>query len=95
MSAMMHEPRHMDESQLAAGYSAVLSQVAADRRPVIVQRGGMDFAAVIPLEFLAMIQDSLARQEAERLAAGLEWDQHASSSPPPQHWFEGSEPKPF
>jgi hypothetical protein len=91
-SAAMNEPRHMDESQLAAGYAEVLTQVAADQRPVIVQRDGIDVAAVIPVGFLDVIRESLARQEAERLAAGIDWRRHSG---PPQHWFDADEPKPF
>jgi hypothetical protein len=91
-SGAMNQPRHLDESQLAAGYADVLSQVAADQRPVIVQRGGTDVAAVVPLEFLDIVRESLARHEAERVAAGIDWQ---SQSAPPQHWFDGEEPKPF
>ncbi len=94
-SAAMNAPRHMDESLLAADYADVLSQVAADQRPVVVQRDGIDIAAVIPVEYLAVIRDSLARQEAERLAEGIDWSQKAGSMSPPQHWFEEEQPKPF
>ncbi|HEY2414312.1 MAG TPA: hypothetical protein VGI40_18855 [Pirellulaceae bacterium] len=95
ISVAMNEPRHMDESQLAAGYADVLSQVAADQRPVIVQRGGTDVAAVVPVEFLHIVRDSLARQEAERVATGIDWGMRRAHSVPPQHWFDGEEPKPF
>ena len=91
-SAAMNEPRHMDESQLAAGYADVLSQVAADQRPVILQRDGTNVAAVVPVEFLDIVRESLARQASERLAAGIDW---ASRGVPPKHWFDGEEPKPF
>lgn len=93
--AAMHEPRHLDESQLATGYADVLSQVAADQRPVIVQRDGIDVAAVVPVEYLEAIRDSLARQEAERLAARMDWRQKVADAVPARHWFEEDEPKPF
>jgi len=92
--AAMNEPRHMDESQLASGSADVLDQLAADQRPVILQRDGIDVAAVVPVEYLEAVRESLSRQEAERLAAGINWSERAGS-PPPQHWFEEEEPKPF
>jgi hypothetical protein len=89
------EPMHVDESQIAAGYADVLSQVAERGQPVIVRRGGADLAAVIPLEHLELMQDLIARREAERLAARLNWPALAAQNPPPQNWFEDDEPKPF
>lgn len=93
--AAAQEPWHLDEAQLAQGCAAVLSQVAAERRPVIVQRGGADVAVVVPLEYLELIQDSLARQEAERVAALVDLDRLAGQSAPAERWFEDDEPKPF
>ncbi len=58
-------PGHVDEPQASEEYADVLSRVAADRRPVIVRRGGADLAAVVPLEYLELLQDVLARQEAD------------------------------
>ncbi len=89
------EPGHVDEPQAAQEYAAVLSRVAAQRQPVIVRRGGMDLAAVVPLEYLELAQETLARQEAERLATQLDRDRLVRTSPPPQEWFDGDEPKPF
>src|SRR5205809_874766 len=89
------EPGHVDEPQAVQEYAEVLSQVAAQRRPIIVRRNGTDLAAVISLEHLELFQDLLARQEAERLAGRLDWDRLVKTSPPPQSWFEGDEPKPF
>jgi len=94
-SVAMNAPRHLDESLLAAGYADVLSQVVADQRPVVVQRDGIDIAAVIPVEYLEVIRDSLARQEAERLAEVIDWSQKVDALAPPQHWFDEDEPKPF
>ncbi len=95
MSLSLLTPSHVDEPQGAQDYADVLSRVAADGTPVIVRRGGADLAAVIPLEHLELLQDVLARQEAERLAARLDWDRLVKASPPPQSWFDRDEPKPF
>ena len=91
----MLTPGHIDEPGAAQEYADVLSRVAADRRPVVVRRGGTDLAAVVPLEYLEMVEEVLARREAERLAAGLDWDELVKASPPSQAWFDGDEPKPF
>ena len=95
MSSPVLTPGHVDEPQAAQGYAEVLSRVAADRKPVIVRRGGADLAAVIPLEYLELVQDVLARQEAERLAGKVDWDRLVKGSPPPQSWFDEDEPRPF
>lgn len=89
------EPSHIDEPQFAQESAKVLSRVAAERHPIIVRRDGADLAAVIPLEYLEILQDVLARQEAEQLAGQLNWDQLVKTSPPPPEWFAGDEPKPF
>jgi len=47
------------------------------------------------VEHLALLRDLLAQQEAERLAAQVDWGRVAQVSPAPQQWFEGEEPKPF
>jgi hypothetical protein len=44
---------------------------------------------------LKLLQELLAHQEAEQLAAQIDWAKMAQESPPPQQWFEGDEPKPF
>lgn len=85
----------VDEPQAAQEYADVLSRVATDQKPVIVRRGGADLAAVVPLKYLELLQELLARQEAERLAAQLDWDRLVPASPPPQTWFDQDEPKPF
>jgi hypothetical protein len=90
-SNVLIEPSRVDEPQAAQDYAEVFSRVASDRRPVIVRREGADFAAVVPLEYL----DLLARTEAERLAAQLDWDQLVSRNPPAPEWFAEDEPKPF
>jgi PHD/YefM family antitoxin component YafN of YafNO toxin-antitoxin module len=88
-------PAHVDEPQAAQDYAEVFSRVAADHQPVIVRRGGSDLAAIVPLEYLELLEDVLAREQAERLAAGLGADQLIRTFPPPQSWFDGEEPKPF
>lgn len=95
MSLPVLSPGHVEEPQAAQEYAEVLSRVAADRRPVIVRRGGADLAAVVPLEYLHLLQDVLARREAEQLAERLDWDRLVQSSPPAQSWFDEDEPQPF
>jgi hypothetical protein len=88
-------PGRIDEPGEAQEYANVLSRVATEHQPLIVRRGGSDLAAVVPLDYLELLQDMLARQEAERLAAQVDWDKLVKTSPPPQAWFDGEEPKPF
>jgi hypothetical protein len=88
-------PGHIDEPRAAHEYADVLSRVAGDRQPIIVRRGGADLVAVVPLEYLELSQELLAREEAERLAAALDWDKLVKTLPPPQAWFDGDEPRPF
>jgi hypothetical protein len=92
---LLIEPERVDEPQRVQEYAEVLNRVASKRQPVIVRRGGTDFAAVIALEHLELLQELLAQQEAERVASEMDWTQLAKVSPPPQQWFEGDEPKPF
>jgi hypothetical protein len=84
----------VDEPQAAQEYAAVLTQVVAAGRPVIVRRNGEDLAAVIPLEHLEFVREVLARQEVERLAAEIDW---AKAKPlrPPQAWFDDEKDNPF
>jgi PHD/YefM family antitoxin component YafN of YafNO toxin-antitoxin module len=91
----MTSPRHIDEPCAAVEYADVLSRVATDRRPVIVRRGGADLAAVVPLEYLDLLEEMLTRREAEHLAGRMDWDELVKTSAPPQAWFDGDEPKPF
>jgi hypothetical protein len=88
-------PSHVDEPQQAQEYADVMSKVAAEHHAVIVRRGGADLAAIIPLEYLEFLLDSLAMQEAERIAAELDWDRLVKANPPPQAWFDRDELKPF
>lgn len=95
MSLSALTPDHVDEPQAAPEYAEVLSRVASDRKPVIVRRGGADLAAVVPLDYLELLQDILARQEAQQLLAHLDWERLLKTLRPPQSWFEGDEPQPF
>src|SRR5437667_1387386 len=93
--SLLEEPGRVDEPRAAQEYSDVLTQVAAEHRPVIVRRNGEDLAAVIPLEHLELVREVLARQEVARLAAQIDWDRARKALRPPQEWFDGDEPKPF
>ncbi len=93
--SLLEEPGRVEEPRAAQEYSQVLTQVATERRPVIVRRNGEDLAAVIPLEYLELLREVLGRQEVERMAAQIDWDRAQKTLRPPQEWFEGDEPKPF
>jgi hypothetical protein len=95
MTMHLQEPSRLDEPQQAQEYADVLSRVAADHQAVILRRGGTDLAAIIPLEYLEVLLDTLAMQEAERISAALNWDGLVKANPPPQEWFDRDEPKPF
>jgi hypothetical protein len=81
------EPARVNEPQGAEEYSLVLTQVAAQGRAVIVRRNGEDLAAVIPLEHLELLREVLARQEVEKKAARLDFEQLVTTRRPPQAWF--------
>ncbi len=86
--SLLEEPDRVDEPHAAREYSAVLTQVAAERRPVIVRRNGEDLAAVVPLEHLEMLREAVARQELEKQAAQIDWDRAGPTPRPPQAWFD-------
>ena len=92
---LLSEPDRVDEPRQVQDYRGLASRVAATRRPVIVRRGGAGVAAVIPVEHLELLLELLARREAERRTAEIDWRRLAHVSPPPRQWFEGDEPKPF
>ena len=94
-SLTLDAPSHVDELGLAAGDAEVFSRVAMNGQPVIVRRAGEDLAAVVPLQYLELDKDAVARQKAEQISATLDWDRLVKNSPPPQEWFDGDEPKPF
>src|SRR2546423_925183 len=93
--SLLDEPGRVDEPQATQEFSEVLTQVASERRTVIVRRNGEDVAAVIPLEHLQLVREVLAHHEMEKLAARIDWDRARQTLPPPQAWFEGEEAKPF
>lgn len=95
MTTPIAEPGRVDEPDRGEDYANVLTRVAAEHTPIIVRRGGEDFAAVVPLEYFEMLQDLYLRREAQRIASGLDWEQLVKKSPPSPEWFERDEPKPF
>jgi PHD/YefM family antitoxin component YafN of YafNO toxin-antitoxin module len=95
LPSLLEEPGRVDEPQAAREYADVLSQVAAAARPVIVRRNGQDFAAVIPLEQLEVVRESLARLEVETAAARMDWALTRKSLLPPQSWFNDEDDNPF
>lgn len=94
-SSLLEEPGRVEEPRGAQEYSDVLTQVAAGGRPVIVRRNGEDLAAVIPLEYLDLVREFLSREEVQRQATRINWDQARQLLRPAPEWFEGDEPKPF
>jgi uncharacterized protein (DUF2267 family) len=76
---LLSEPDHVDEPQKVQEYWGLVSRVAA----------------MITVEHLELLRELLAQHEAEQLAAQVDWAQVAQVSPPPPHWFEGDDPKPF
>src|ERR1700730_17651020 len=92
--SLLDEPGRVDEPRAVQDYSDVLTQVAVERRPVIVRRNGEDLAAVIVLGDLELVREILAQQQVERLAAQIDWDRARKSFQLPQEWFDGDEPKP-
>jgi hypothetical protein len=92
---LLSEPDHVVERQEVQEYWGLVGRVAATHQPVIVRRGGADVAAMITVKHLELLRELLAQHEAEQLAAQVDWAQAAQVSPPPPHWFEGNDPKPF
>jgi PHD/YefM family antitoxin component YafN of YafNO toxin-antitoxin module len=95
MSLNLHEPTHVDEPQLAQGYADMFTRVVSDGETVIVRRGGADAALILPVEYLEVLQDALAMEDAKRIISRLDLPRLAKENPPPQAWFDGDEPKPF
>lgn len=91
VQSLLTEPGRVDEPRGGQDYADVLSQVAADRKPVIVCRNGADLAAVIPLEHLELLREMAARQEVEKLAAQIDWAQLPKTHRPPQEWFDDTD----
>jgi hypothetical protein len=49
---LLRAPDHVDAPQQVQGYGGLVSRVAATQHPVVVRRGGVDVAAVIPVAYL-------------------------------------------
>jgi len=92
---LLSEPDRIEEPQKVQEYWDLVSRVASTHHPVIIRRSGADLVAVIAVEHLELLQEMIAQQEAERLAAQVDWAHAAQTSPPPQQWFAEDEPKPF
>ena len=92
---LLSAPNRIEEPQKAQEYWELVSRVASTHHPVIVCRRGAAMVAVIAVEHLELLQEMMAQQEAERLAAQVDWAHAAQTSPPPPQWFAGDEPKPF
>ena len=93
--SLLEEPGRVDEPQGAQEYAAVLTQVVAAGRPVLVRRNGEDLAAVVPLEHLALVREILAHHNVERLAAEIDWTRAGATLRPPQAWLDDEDDNPF
>jgi prevent-host-death family protein len=91
VQSLLTEPGRVDEPRLVEAYSDVLSQVATDGKPVIVCRNGADLAAVIPLEYLELLREALARQEVEKRAEQIDWPRLPKTHCPPQSWYDDTD----
>jgi prevent-host-death family protein len=87
VQSLITELSRVDEPGVVQEYSNVLSQVAAEGRPIIVRRNGEDLAAIIPLELLDALREAATRQEVEKTAKHIDWDR-LKSYRPPQSWLE-------
>jgi prevent-host-death family protein len=90
LQSLLAEPRRVEEPHVVQDYSDVLTQVAAEGKPVIVRRNGEDLAAVISLEQLELVRELLARQDVEKLASQIDWSR-AGALRPPQEWFDDTD----
>jgi hypothetical protein len=64
---------YVEEPHRIQEYARVLDRAAVERQPVVVRRRGIEVAAVISLEHLRVLQDALAYEKAEKLAARIDW----------------------
>jgi PHD/YefM family antitoxin component YafN of YafNO toxin-antitoxin module len=85
---LLSEPSRLDEPQAAHEYAEVLSQVAAEGRPIILRRNGADLAAVVSVDHLELMREILARENVEKLAAQLDCGRLVQTHRPPQAWFD-------
>jgi hypothetical protein len=91
VQSLLTEPGRVDEPRVVEEYSDVLTQVAADGKPVIVRRNGEDLAAVIPLVYLELLREAMARQEVESRAAQIDWNRMPTTHRPPQQWYDDTD----
>ena len=95
MTTQLQEPSRVNEPQQATGYAEMISRVATEGKALVVCRNGAEVAAIVPMEFLELVRDALARERALEISRNLDWDRLVRENPPPQSWFDGDEPKPF
>ena len=91
VQSMLIEPGRVDEPRVVEEYSDVLTQVAVEGMPVIVRRNGEDLAAVVPLMYLELLREAMARQEVEKRAAQIDWSRTPTTQRPPQQWFDDTD----
>lgn len=95
MTMQLQVPDRVDEPCDVKEYADMITRVVSEGEAIVVRRAGTDVAAIVPLEYLELMQEAVANAEAERLTKTIDWKQLAKTSPPPQAWFDGEEPKPF
>ncbi|MBI2803740.1 MAG: hypothetical protein HYX68_01990 [Planctomycetes bacterium] len=95
MSTQLQESAHLDEPLKAKEYADAVTRVVAERRAVVLKRNGTDVAAIIPFEYLELLEEAMARERAVEIARKVDWDRLVTHNPPPQAWFDGDEVKPF
>ena len=86
--SLFEEPNRVDEPSGTQEYSAVVTKVASNGRPVIVRRNGEDVVAIVPLPFFDKVREFLSREEVEIAAAQIDWSKASTSARPPQSWFD-------
>ena len=86
---LLRAPDYMDAPQQVQEYWGLVSRVAATQHPVIVRRGELAVAAVIPVAYLELLREFLAQQEAEQHAAQVDWRRWPGSRLPPSHGLKG------
>jgi PHD/YefM family antitoxin component YafN of YafNO toxin-antitoxin module len=91
VQSLLTEPGRVDEPQGVQEYSELLTQVSAQGKAVIVRRNGADLAAVIPLEYLELLREVVARQEVENQAGQIDWSRVPKTHRPPQEWFDDTD----
>ncbi len=95
MTTQLQDPTHLEDPRHAQEYADAITRVESDRQMVIVRRNGTAVAVIVPLKYLEMLQDAVARERALEIARGLDFDRLVKEHPPAQSWFDGDEPKPF